>query len=1703
MPSIVSMRHVLAGLGALCLLLLGFTSQAQTSPVYGNEWINYNQQYYKIKVLNTGMHRLTYNDLVAAGISNVNPQKFQLFRRGREVAIYVNGQADGALNAGDYIDFFGQKNDGELDTELYSSPVNQIHKYYSLYQDTAAYFLTWGTANGKRMVEKTSQTSGLTAEPRHYAERLKLITTNFFPGYQVSTIQGALGDMSEGYMSNYFGGTKNDTISNLPNADVAGRNPIVEVGVVSAYFNPSYVRFLVVPPSGPERLLTNATTSSTGRIKIMPFNYKIPKFQILPSDINPNGTLTIKVDDSITNPVNLIRISHYKVTYPRTNNLNNSDRIIFTDSLKTTASYYLFDNAPVNAVAFDVTDPYNVSRTQGVANGSQIGFVFDPSAQRRKILIAKGETTRVPIAVKSVSFQHITNPSAFNYIIITHGSLRTPIAGTQVTDPPADYAAYRATPAGGGYSPLVTDINDLYNQFSFGEKSSISISNFMKWLIANGNPKYLFLMGRGVERDQHDASSPVGDIRTRPEYYKAQGLGEDLIPTYGFPASDILFTADWKNNSFVPRVPTGRLSVSSGQEIINYLNKIKQHDQLANEEWRKNFLHLGGGDPDEAPTFRNYLNNYKNKVEGPLLGARVKSIFRQGAIGGGSTFINIKSDLNAGLSFITFFGHSSSTISDLDVGYVSDPINGYNNQQKYPMILMNGCNSGNSFLLKGTNGRYSFGEDWIATPDKGAILFLAATGQEVPFALNNYSSNFYNVAFTDQNFYGQPVGDIQKETIRRAISASPNNWEYRAVVTEMVLQGDPAVRLYAPDKPDYTFQTNGARLVSNPRGETVTASSEKFDIEINVKNLGKALDDSLRIAVRRTLPDGRVILYPARNFKPVYNDAQLFFPIDNKNVSSFGSNKFEIILDYGDSIPEFNESNNTFILNQYLSVNGVIALLPKEFDIVSTSTVKLIGQPASLLSPSRDYYFELDTTATFISAAKKSTVVQKGGSAPSWTTTLLPNVSPNDSVVYFWRFRFNTFAANEDTIWATSSFRYIPNSPSGWSQSHYAQFDRNEKNQVEIDPVSKRLEFAKITKLLTLKTAGGGIQFNTNHGIEQNNVSMIGFNCSNGATPQIIIAVFNNKTLDPIRNIQAAPAPSGKCGLAQAIYYFRLDTSPQIDELANFINRIPDGSYVALLSENNVPFSTFTATQKAAFQKLGSTLINTLNSGEPFALVGVKGATAAQARLVDEKTYDATSSTIPQMQNIELNATITGRGTQGTLTSTRIGPATQWTTLHHTVKTNGKDDYTLDLYAFDSTGTRTLLVPDIASQTYSLAAINAKSYPYLQLQLSLADTADHSAPQLEQWMVVYQGVPEGMMRPDLVGIEKYNVDKDAANGKVNLRFAFQNISELPFSDSLTVVRSVVGTSLQDTIKVKKLLANDSVYFNYSFNTGGLKGLNIVRVEVNPGILPEQYYFNNFLEVPFTLPNADLHPTLDVAFDGRRIMDGDIVAPSPKIAINLKDEDKYDFIKDPNKLEVFLKRPGALTYERINLEDPNLVTLPNMNDANRDKREFSIVYHPQNLPDSPDGEDYQLRVQGSDNSGNQAGFEPYTISFKVINESAITHFYPYPNPFSSNTRFVFTLTGNPENMPKNLKIQIMTLTGKVVREIQKEELGNFAVGNNMSEPWDGTDEFGDKLANGVYLYRVVMDKAPLEEMKHRKTAADKSFKKEYGKLYILR
>src|SRR4051812_7991067 len=101
------------------LLLFSIFSFAALSQTYENSWINYSQEYYKIKVWQDGIHRI-YNTIAGTiPFSNWKAANIQLYHNGVEQFIYVydknqNGIIDGSE---DYIEYYGEKNDGSFDTQ--------------------------------------------------------------------------------------------------------------------------------------------------------------------------------------------------------------------------------------------------------------------------------------------------------------------------------------------------------------------------------------------------------------------------------------------------------------------------------------------------------------------------------------------------------------------------------------------------------------------------------------------------------------------------------------------------------------------------------------------------------------------------------------------------------------------------------------------------------------------------------------------------------------------------------------------------------------------------------------------------------------------------------------------------------------------------------------------------------------------------------------------------------------------------------------------------------------------------------------------------------------------------------------------------------------------------------------------------------------------------------------------------------------------------------------------------------------------------------------------------------------------------------------------------------------------------------------------------------------------------------------------------
>ena len=81
---------------------------------------------------------------------------------------------------------------------------------------------------------------------------------------------------------------------------------------------------------------------------------------------------------------------------------------------------------------------------------------------------------------------------------------------------------------------------------------------------------------------------------------------------------------------------------------------------------------------------------------------------------------------------------------------------------------------------------------------------------------------------------------------------------------------------------------------------------------------------------------------------------------------------------------------------------------------------------------------------------------------------------------------------------------------------------------------------------------------------------------------------------------------------------------------------------------------------------------------------------------------------------------------------------------------------------------------------------------------------------------------------------------------------------------------------------------------------------------------------------------------------------------------------------------------------------------------------------------------------------------------------------------------------------------MTVSGKIVKEITQDDIGPLKIGTHRTDyRWDGTDEYGSRLANGVYLYRVITKKSNGEEYESYNNGTADFFKKGFGKMVIMR
>ncbi len=1653
-------------------ILFSFSNQAKAQLYFPPadfgqymDWVDYDKVYYKVIVNEDGIYRMGFQELIDAGIpTSINPRRLQVYYHGKEIPIRVEGEADGRLDSLDYVEFYGKERDSEHDKLLYPDPSKRTIESYSLYGKNSVYFLTYTLSpseTGLRMQKYYEQnTDTLKTEPYHLQEQKTTFPNQSTNGplYPLSFLStdgrgGIVSDWEEGkgFASILLTNGMNNprSIHGLAINDYVGDSLLeAEVGmrIVGRVNQPNKVR-LVYNMNNIRRVIDEPEFE----------NYQVvERSESIPDSLGvfQNGRISY-ITEGLLNQTGRGRISYCEgwVKYPQATKMNGEESKQFYLKANPLDKSYLEIQNPTDFVRFfDITNPQNVLEIQSDSAENKRTMIVPNTAQKRVIYAAS--TIKTVASITQTSINPITTFNT-DYIILTSKNLRQGFG--ESADVVQTYANYRASVEGGSYTPLIVEIEQLLNIFSYGEVSPLAVRRFTNYMLTNGEPKFLFLLGKSV-----------GTLPKDPN-------ANNILP-YGYPGSDHMLTAGIVNNGLEPALATARLSAKTPKEVIDYLNKVKEHETLEGDQsWRKRFLHLSGGySPAEHANFRRYVEGFESIAEGNYLGAEVKTLSKKTS--DFIEFIDISEELNGGLSFITFFGHAGINFTDIEIGKASDERLGYTNKGRYPMLLVNGCGTGNPY-----SSGVSIAEDWTLTPDKGAILFLSHGELGFSGQLRLYTQAFYEEAFANKENLNLPIGIVMQKMLRTYMAQNGvQNEIARAAAQQIILHGDPAVRLIPITKPDYMINNARVNLVAAQNETLVNANSDNLRVRIAARNLGITDFESKKIGIRvkRTFPDGTSDFYSLKEYPAIASEDTLYYEIavgETAKAKSIGLNKFEIFLDYREEIEESDETNNYASFEYFMQRGAMITLAPKEYSIINTTTPILIAQNNNPFTEVRNYEYEMDTTHLFNSAIKK-TIVLQDYITTQWKVNL-PVLT--DSTVYFWRVRYAEPQGDDNQEWATSSFIYINNSPAGWSQSHVGQFDKADFEGVTYTDQINKWEFKPYNLNFEIQAAGSTSSQKGNYYIKMNGIELINGDCYSNRLIALAIDDRTGTIYNPLPN-EACGASLVAAGIPPNFY--------QTNELNNYFDNLRDGSYVIMM--NSVTVSR-RGTGLNRLAELGlsaqqNTDLRALADGSAFVIMGRKGAAAGTATVVNLKTRSAV---------INENFTISGRPDKGIVTSSLIGPAAEWGNMFRKITTTANDDWKIDVIGETYNGVQTTIAENVTEDNFQLAQIETNQYPFLRLRATLTDSIEKTSPQLDRWQVIYREVPEGILLYDTLSYRQNSNLQVSAGDSVDIRFRFRNISGNDFSSPLIVryyIRNATtGITTESYDTLSGLPRGEELLFNAKFYSLDYFGDNLLTVFMNPRIQGEQLYQNNILQANFTVVPDNVNPVLDVAFDGIKIMDGDIISPTPLISIQLRDENKFLVREDTVGINLFLSKCDSCERVRLNYDGQNVNYF-----ASQDNN-FRLEYRPERLEDGK----YTLSVDAKDVSGNRAGAEDYKVNFEVVNKSTLTHFYPYPNPFSTKMHFVFTLTG--AEVPDDIRIQIMTITGKIVRTITKNELGAIRIGDNVSDfTWDGTDEYGDKLANGVYLYKVDIRDNQLN-FEHRQTAKDNLFKKNIGKIYIMR
>ena len=353
--------------------------------------------------------------------------------------------------------------------------------------------------------------------------------------------------------------------------------------------------------------------------------------------------------------------------------------------------------------------------------------------------------------------------NAADYVAISHAAFLDWVA------PLADRRAQQ------GHATARIDVEDLYDEFSFGEKDPQALKDFVQRARAGWKraPRFLLL---------------VGDATIDPRDYA--GFGDaDFVPTKQIPLGHVaLETAsdEWfadADDDGLPELAVGRLSVRSGAQAERMVAKILDYETGEGAAWTGDVLLVA--DQNEA------TDNFE-RSSGELSalvpqGYAVRQVF-SGASGTAAARAELLAAVNQGQLIVNYTGHGSVSVWGKDGTLLTaEDVGEWDNGSRLPLVVAMNCLNG---FFHGIYDEESLAETLLRAPDGGAVAAWASSGLTESATQARVNRELFRLLFAQPGV-----------TLGEAVVAAKRAVRDRDVRRSWIFFGDPALRLHRLAQP--------------------------------------------------------------------------------------------------------------------------------------------------------------------------------------------------------------------------------------------------------------------------------------------------------------------------------------------------------------------------------------------------------------------------------------------------------------------------------------------------------------------------------------------------------------------------------------------------------------------------------------------------------------------------------------------------------------------------------------------------------------------------------------------------------------------------------------------------------------------------------------------------------------------------------------